>query len=31
MSTTDSTTEKPAVALNLTHLEEDNLTDDQIR
>ena len=31
MSTTDSTTEKPVVAQNLTRLEEDNLTDDQIR
>ena len=31
MSTTTSTTEKPVVAQNLTHLEEDNLTDDQIR
>ena len=31
MSTTESTTEKAVVAQNLTHLEEDNLTDDQIR
>ena len=31
MSTTELTTEKPVVAQNLTHLEEDNLTDDQIR
>ena len=31
MSTTYSITEKPVVAQNFTHLEEDNLTDDQIR
>ena len=31
LSTTDSKTEKPAVTQNLTQLEEDNLTDDQIR
>ena len=28
MSTNDSTTDKPVVAQNLTHLEEDNLTND---
>ena len=32
LSTNDSTTEKPSVPQNdLSHLEEDNLTDDQIR